>query len=160
MKRHLHLRERAILFCILAVTAGTLFLGYAKYHSSQELVVDIGSYKSQQAEERAAVQRLSLELTRHPEMKSIRVVAGPTSWRQGVIGFVRNGRGGQKNIFWMDNRFSSAAFDVRLGTGIHAEILVSEEPIHEAAHHLSTFDDVDYFNEQLRSRPILNASVE
>ena len=149
-----------MLFCIMAILVGTVFFGYAKYRSSQELVVDIGSYKSQQAEEKAAVQQLSLELARHPEVNFIRILAGTTPWRQDVVGFVRNGRGGQKNIFWLDDRSSNAAFNIKSGTGIRAEVLVSEEPIHKAAHHLSTFDDVNYYNEQLRLRPILNASAK
>ncbi len=160
MKKHLHIRKRAVLFCSMAVLVGTLFLDYAKYCRLQELVVNIGPYKSQRTEEKAAIRQLSLELTRHPEVNSIRILAGTSPWRQSVTGFVRNGQGKQKNVFWMDNRFSSAAFDVKSGAGIHAEILVSEKPVHEAAHHLSTFDDVDNYNEQLKLRPFLGASVK
>ena len=153
-------RNRVALFCILGLLVVALLLGYVRYRQSQTLVVDVGPYKSQQVEEKAAVQRLSLELTRHPEVNSIRIVASPSPWRQGVMGFIRNGQGVQKNIFWMDDRFSSAAFDVKSRIGIHAEILVSEEPIHEAANHLATFDDVNYYNEQLRLRPLKSASGE
>ncbi len=160
MKKHLHLRNRTMLFCIMATLVGTLFLGYAKYQSSQKLIVNIGSYESQQAEEKAAVQRLSLELAKHPKVNSIRILVGTAPGSRGVIGFVRKGPGGQKNIFWIDNRSSSAAFNINSGIGIRAEVLVSEEPIHEAAHHLSTFDDVNNYNDQLRLKPLLNAPAE
>ncbi len=149
-------KKGAMLVGVAALLAGAVLFGYMKYQQMQVLIVNIGSYKSQQAEEIAAIQRLSMELTKHPEVKSVRILAGDSRWHQGVMGFVRSNRDGQKNIFWMDNRFSSAAFNVRSGVGIRAEVLVSEEPIHESASRFSTFDDVDYYNEQLRSRPILN----
>lgn len=147
-------RKRVALLCTPVLLVGVLLLGYVKYQQSQTLIIDIGPYKSQKAEEIAAVQRLSLELTKYPEVKSVRILAGPSQWRQGVMGFARSSRNGQKNIFWIDNRFSSAAFNVNSGTGIRAEVLVSEEPIHEAAHHLSTFDGVDYYNAQLRAQTL------
>ena len=151
-------RNQFALFCTLVLLLGTSFFAYVKYQQSQTLIIDIGSQKSQQAEERAAVQRLSVELTKHPGVRSVRILAGPARWRQGVLGFVRINQYKQKNVLWMDNRFSSAGYDVKSGTGIRAEVLASEEPIHEAAHHLSTFNNVNYYNEQLRLYPAPNVS--
>lgn len=142
-------KRKGLLFCTLAMLLGALALGYAREQQLATVTVDIGPFPTQQAEERAALQRLSLELTRHPEAKSVRIVAGPSRWRQGVMGFARISRYGQKNIFWMDTRFSSPV--INLKAGIQATVTVSEEPIHMAARHSATFNDAEQYDEQLRS---------
>ncbi len=139
-----------LLFWALFAFGGGLFL-YAGERQPETVTVDIGPYATQQAEERAALQRLSLELTRHPEAQSVRILAGYSPWRRGVMGFARVSRYGQRNVFWMDNRFTSAAFDPKSGQGIHATVIFSEEPIHAAAHHSATFMEVDRYDERLRA---------
>ena len=142
-------KRKGLMFCTLALLVGVLAIGYARQQQLATVTVDIGPFPTQQGEERAALKRLSLELTRHPEARSVRIVAGPSRWRQGVMGFARLSHYGQKNVFWMDTRFSGPV--ISLKAGIQATVTVSEEPIHMAAHHLATFNDAEQYDEQLRS---------
>jgi hypothetical protein len=146
------MKKRILSLCALAAFACILYLVYVKIQQRQIVTIDIGRYTSPQAEEKAALHRLSVELIKHPEAKSIQIVAGPSPWRQGIMGFTRINQDGNQNIFWMDNRFFSAVFDPKLHIGIHATVLSSEEPIHEAASHLATFQDVTDYDEQLKKK--------
>ena len=149
------LKARTLLFCALVTLMGGLFL-YVRQPQSGTVTVDIGPCSTQQIEERAALKRLSLELIKHPEAKSVCILAGRSPWRQGVMGFARVSRHGQKNIFWMDNRFTSSTFDPKSGQGIHATVLLSEEAIHAAARHSATFMEVNRYDERLRAERDIN----
>jgi len=143
-------REQLLLSCALVLSAGALLFGSVRSQQRQTLTADIGRRATPQAEERDALQRLSLELTKHPEAKSIQIRAGRDPWRQATMGFIRVDQCGRKNILWMDNRFSSAAFKPNAGVGIRETVTISEEPIHAAAHHLSTYSDANRYDDQLR----------
>lgn len=123
-----------------------------KVFIDRKVVVDIGAYPNLKAEQQAALQRLSLELHQHPRANAVRIVAGKSAWREGVMGFVRVSSNGN-NLFWYDDRFSSPVIGYVKGRlqGIGVEDLVSEEPIHEAARGGGTFVDVDRYNNHLRA---------
>lgn len=69
------------------------------------------------------------------------------------MGFIRADKVSQNhNIFWYDDRFSSPEISIVLGKsqGINAMQLISEEPIHLAAHAKSKADGVFQYDAQLR----------
>ena len=152
------MKLKSLLFLTVAIAVGAAVLGSLHYRkpplvsANRKVIVDIGAYPTVQAEQRVALQRLSAELGQHPEANAVRITAGKSSWRQGVMGFIRSSSPGNKNLFWYDDRFSSPNFGYVNGRqqGIGVVGLVSEKPIHVVAQRSGTAFDVLSYNQQLR----------
>lgn len=151
------LRRKIAVFTTLVLAGGLAALGILRWRHGrdavyqqellrQTVIVNIGVYPTLQAEQKASLQRLALELDEHPQANAVRILAGKSLWRQrGVMGFIRASKPSQiHTVFWYDDRFSSPDISIAPGKvqGIHAMQLISEEPIHLVAHGSSKADDV------------------
>ena len=143
---------------VISLTSGAAVFLYLNLHTrgtkivDRKITVDIGPFPNLPAEQRASLRRLSLELRRHPEAKAVRILAGKSAWRQGVMGYIRTSHEGNTRVFWYDDRFSSPVIGYVGGKlqGIGAEVLVSEEPIEVTAQRSGSVRDVERYNDRLR----------
>ncbi len=158
LKLDTRLNKLIVLFALVMLVGGPWLFQYLrpvpppKVDVSPPLTVDIGAYPNLLAEQRASLQRLSRELSQHPEASGVRILAGPSTWRHGVMGYMRAARLPQyKQAFWFDDRFSSPDFGIVKGKfqGISVLILSTEEEIHAVARKNGVAEDVQDYNYQL-----------
>ncbi len=161
------LRKKVLVLTALVLAGGLSILGVLRWRHGrdvlqkqellhQKVTVKIGAYPTLQAEQKASLQRLALELDKHPQANAVRILAGKSPWRQqGVMGFIRVYKPNQTHdVFWYDDRFFTPEISIVPGKvqGIHAMQLISEEPIHLAARAGSKADGVFQCDARLRKQ--------